>query len=371
MKPKLKKLSEQTIVITGASSGIGLETARQAVARGADVVLASRNLKDLQSICSELNESGPGRAVAVQCDVKNVDDVEALASKALEEFGQIDTWINNAGVTIFGKLTDVPLEEKREMFETNFWGTVYGCRSAVRALRDEGGAIINIGSVVSDRAVPIQGMYSASKHAVKAYTESLRMELEADGLPISVTLIKPAAIDTPYIDHGVNHMEHHPTHVPPVYSPSIVARAILSAAVNGGRDIRVGESGLMFAWMESFFPRLGDLMMERMMMDQGQSDPKLDEGVIRPNLRHAPSEEGAVRGSYNGHVIGTSPYTDAQMHPVAAALVATGLGLATAAGLHYLMGERAGGGGRRSRKSQASAGASVAADVGTGEHVTH
>jgi short-subunit dehydrogenase len=330
MRTKLKPLSEQTIVITGASSGIGLETARQAIAAGADVMLASRNEKELRSICKELNAQGLGRAFPFQCDVKNPDDVERLAAKTLEEFGGIDTWINNAGVTVYGKLAEVPLDEKRELFETNFWGTVYGCRSAVRALRRDGGAIINLGSVLSDRVIPMQGMYCATKHAVKAYTDGLRMELEADGLPISVTLIKPAAIDTPYIDHGTNHMEHHPTHAPPVYSPSLVARVILHAAVHGGRDYFAGDAGVMFKWMNQIMPRLFDVVMEKVMMEKGQSDEHLDQGVLRPNLRQAPAKEGAVRGSWNGHVIKFAPYTEAEMHPVAAAAIATGLGLAAA-----------------------------------------
>ncbi len=361
MKAKLKPLSEQTIVITGASSGIGLETARQAVFAGAEVVLASRNLKELKSICAELNAQGPGRAIAVQCDVKDADQVERLASRATAEFGGIDTWINNAGVTVYGKLTEVPLEEKREMFETNFWGTVYGCRSAVRALRERGGAIINLGSVLSDRVIPLQGMYCASKHAVKAYTDGLRMELEAERYPISVTLIKPAAIDTPYVDHGTNHLEHHPTHAAPVYSPSIVARVILHAAVHGGRDYFAGDAGVMYKWMNALMPRVMDFVMEKTMMEKGQSDPKLDEGKLRPNLRHAPSKEGAVRGSYTGHVIEVAPYTEAEMHPIAAAALATGLGLAAALAANAWMNRSSRGTSTSSSRRTTAAGAPVGA----------
>ncbi|RYZ70349.1 MAG: SDR family NAD(P)-dependent oxidoreductase, partial [Proteobacteria bacterium] len=130
MKFNLKKLNEQTIVITGASSGIGLATARMAAAQGANLVLASRNLTELSRICGEINSKGQGRAIAVECDVKDEKAVAHLAERAVSEFGQVDTWVNNAGITIYGKLWEVPLEEKRELFETNFWGLVYGCRSA-------------------------------------------------------------------------------------------------------------------------------------------------------------------------------------------------------------------------------------------------
>lgn len=367
-KAQLKPLAEQVIVITGASSGIGLETARQAVAAGASVVLSSRNLPELKKIVTELNGNGPGRAIAVQCDVKDADQVEALASQAISQFGRIDTWVNNAGVTVYGKLTEVPLEEKRELFETNFWGVVYGCRAAVKALRDDGGAIINLGSVLSERVIPLQGMYCASKHAVKAYTDGLRMELEADGAPISVTLVKPAAIDTPYIDHGTNHLNHHPTHVPPVYSPSIVAKAILDSAVHPRRDIYAGGVGKMFWMMEQFMPRLTDLVMEKMMMEDGQSDPKLDAGKIRPNLRHEPSVEGFVRGSYPGYVAETSAYTESKIHPLATAAIATGLGLAAAAGINYLLNSRAGAA-ERSNAGRATRGS--ARGAAAEERVTH
>ncbi len=333
MKPQLKKLSDQVIVITGASSGIGLETARQAIAAGAKVVLSSRNLSELKEICREL---GPN-AVAVACDVKVGEQVEQLANEAINRFGRIDTWVNNAGVTIYGKLTEVPLQEKRELFETNFWGVVHGCRAAVKALGREGGAIINLGSVLSERVIPLQGMYCASKHAVKAYTDGLRMELEADGIPVSVTLIKPAAIDTPYIDHAVNYLSHHPTHTAPVYSPSIVAKAILDSAVQPRRDIYVGGSGKLFWFMEQFLPGITDFVMEKGMMEAGQTNSKMDAGSQRPSLHHAPTKEGFVRGSYPGHVSEFSLYTESKLHPVATAAIATGLGFAAAAGLNYLL----------------------------------
>jgi NAD(P)-dependent dehydrogenase (short-subunit alcohol dehydrogenase family) len=194
-KPKLKALADQVIVITGASSGIGLATARLAAERGARLVLASRNEEDLRRACDEIRAKG-GRATFVVADVAVPQAVDRIAATAIDEFGGFDTWVNNAGVSIYGKLTEIPLADKRRLFDTNFWGVVHGCRSAVRHLRERGGAIINIGSIVSDRAVPLQSIYSASKHAVQGYTDGLRMELEHEKLPISVTLVKPSAIDT-------------------------------------------------------------------------------------------------------------------------------------------------------------------------------
>lgn len=252
-------------------------------------------------------------------------------------FGRIDTWVNNAGVTIYGKLREVPLHEKRRLFDVNFWGVVHGCRSAVKALSKDGGAIINIGSVLSERAIPIQGIYSASKHAVKAYTDSLRMELEAEGLPISVSLIKPAAIDTPYTEHAKNYMDHKPVHMAPVYSPEIVAKAILECAVTPKRDVFVGGSAKVFTFLETFMPRFADLLMERQMMESGQSDESLDYLRQEPALNRHPSREGRMRGTYQGKVFNRSVTTAATLHPVSAAFISTGLGLAAAAGIGFFM----------------------------------
>ena len=178
-----KSLKDQVIVITGASSGIGLATAREAARRGAKVVLASRNAEELRQITDEIRAAG-GSAISVAADVAEPDAVERIGESAAREFGGVDTWVNNAGVSIYGKLTDIPLADKRRLFDVNFWGVVNGCRTAVRLMRDHGGTIINVGSEVSDRAIPLQGIYSASKHAVKGYTDALRMELEHEELPI-------------------------------------------------------------------------------------------------------------------------------------------------------------------------------------------
>src|SRR5687767_2996684 len=226
MQVKLKNLNEQVIVVTGASSGIGLTTARMAAERGAKLVLASRNEDALTKLANEINESG-AEAVYVVADVGNEGDVSKIAAEAVNRFGSIDTWVNNAGVSIYGDLEDVSTKDMRQLFETNFWGTVYGSLVAAKYMKATGGAIINIGSTLSDRAIPLQGIYCASKHAVKGFTDALRMELEADDAPISVSLIKPSAIDTPYKEHAKNYLTIQPENPPPVYAPDTVAEAVL------------------------------------------------------------------------------------------------------------------------------------------------
>jgi short-subunit dehydrogenase len=203
MAIKLKPLKEQVIIITGASSGIGLATARAAAAKGAKVVLVSRNEEALAQIEQEIKAAG-GEAIHVRADVGIKEQVQWIADTAMYHFGRIDTWVNDAGVSIYGRLEEVSEEDNRRLFDTNFWGVVNGSLAAVKCMRNTGGAIINIGSELSDLSIPLQGMYSASKHAVKGFTDALRIELEEDKAPISVTLIKPAAGSHPPLSgyHG-------------------------------------------------------------------------------------------------------------------------------------------------------------------------
>ena len=190
MPIRLKPIKEQVIVITGASSGIGLATALEAGRRGAQVVLASRDEMDIQKAANQITAEG-GKALAVVADVADQGAMESLAEQAVVEFSRIDTWVNNAGVSIYGKLEEVPLDDAQRLFETNYWGVVNGSLAALPHLKLNGGALINVGSELSETAMPLQGHYAASKHAVKGFTDTLRMELHHDGVPVSVTLIQP------------------------------------------------------------------------------------------------------------------------------------------------------------------------------------
>ena len=328
MGVQLKKLNEQVIVITGASSGIGLVTARMAAKAGARLVLAARSEEALRQLTDEIKDAG-GEAIFVVADVGREEDVREIADAALHRFGGFNTWVNNAGVSIYGKLSEVPVEDLRHLFETNFWGVVYGSLAAARHLRGRGGAIINIGSTLSDRAIPIQGMYSASKHAVKGFTDALRMELEADGAPVSVTLIKPGAIDTPYPHHAKNYMEAEPTVPPPVYAPEVVAEAILHCAEHPERDVFAGGGGKAISMTEKYAPRLTDKVMEWTMTEMQKSDepprPREDNGLDRP------SGQLEERGGGHAYVAETSLYTKASLHPVLTTALVLGAGLAIAA----------------------------------------
>src|SRR5690348_5151723 len=173
MQSKLKPIDEQTIVITGASSGIGRATALKAADEGARVVCVARNETALQEVVREIRDAD-GDAIYAIADVAVPAELDAAAQLAVSTYGGFDTWVNDAGVGLYGRLDEIPLEEKRRLFDVTFWGVVHGARSALRHLRERGGgAIVNVGSVESDVALPLTGIYAAAKHAVKAYTDVL------------------------------------------------------------------------------------------------------------------------------------------------------------------------------------------------------
>ncbi|WP_299762298.1 SDR family oxidoreductase [uncultured Pontibacter sp.] len=312
MNISLKPLRDQVIVITGASSGIGLATARAAARKGAKLVLAARNKEALAEIENQLKQSGT-EAIHLVADVGRREDVKRIADAAVERFGGFDTWVNNAGVSIYGKLADVSDEDSHRLFDTNFWGVVSGSLIAAEHLRSRGGAIINLGSELSDVAIPLQGMYSASKHAVKGFTEALRVELEEDKSPVSVTLIKPAGINTPYPDHAKNYTDKALTLPPPVYEPEEVAAAILHAAQHPERDMYIGSGSKMMSSLNKYAPSLVDWVNKKFMTNlQLRDEPaKHKDGSL-----HQHGEDGHVHGNHKGHVMKKSLYTRATMNPV-------------------------------------------------------
>ena len=321
---KLKSVAEQVIVITGASSGIGLAAALMAGRKGAKVMLAARSRDALAKAVDRIRQAG-GEAAFVEADVGSRADVERIAAETIERFGGFDSWINDAGVMIWGKVGDVPEEDARRLFDTNFWGTVHGSEVAVEHLRAKGGALINVGSVESDRAFPLQGIYAASKHAVKGFTDALRMEIEADELPISVTLVKPASIGTPMPQHAKDFTGAEPKFPPPVYAPEEVAATILRACERPVRDAFVGGSARMFSSLGNRAPRIADWISEKFLLPGEYGDRPATSG---DNL-HGGSAEARVRGDHQGSVIRPSLYTVAARNrgaTMAIAAAAVGLG---------------------------------------------
>lgn len=329
MKPKLKPLDQQTIVITGATSGIGLVTARMAAQQGAKVLAAARNEDALRQLEQETNSSG-GQAAYVVADVGHEQDHRRILDTAVQRFGGVDTWVNNAGASVYGRIEQIPTEDAKRLFDTNLWGVFHGSKTALEHFKTRGGAgaIINLGSAVSDRSIPLQSIYSASKFAVRSFTDALRMEIEEAGYPISVTLIKPASIDTPYVEHATNYMDEDPSFPPPVYAPETVAQGILHAAVHPERDIFIGGAAKMFSVMEKYAPRLTDRYMEQTMFRQQKSGTR---GQRSGTGLHRPGSDLRERGGYGGHVMESSLYTKASTHPLMTGLILGAAGAAVAA----------------------------------------
>jgi short-subunit dehydrogenase len=322
--PKLKPLSQQTIVLTGATSGIGLATARLASERGARLLLVARNEEALATVCKELNSKG-GRAEYAVADVADRAQVDAAAARAIAVFGGFDTWINDAGAFIYGAIEDVSLDDQRRLFDVVYWGVVHGMLAASAHLKSRGGAIVNVGSVLGEIAIPFQGPYCAAKFAVKGFTEAFRRESEAARQPISITLIKPAAINTAFMEHARNAIGSPGTrNPPPAYDPYLVARAILHGAEHGTRDITIGGAGgesLVLA--NRVAPGLMDWVFATFGKFAQTTEHKGDPAQ-RDNLYEV-REDLHERSTLKPFTRKTSLLLEAQINPVATA-VAAGVG---------------------------------------------
>ena len=325
---KLKPLSRQVVVITGATSGIGLSTARAAAAQGAGLVLAARNEEALKAVCDDLSAKG-ARCVYRVADVGVCAEVQAVADFAITEFGGFDTWVNNAGVTIIGPVTDTPLEDQRRLFDTNYWGVVHGSRVAVEHLRtrEGGGAVINIGSPLGDVPGPLQGIYSASKSAVKSFTQALQFELAGQGVPVSVTLIKPQAVDSPYAEHARNLTELAVQSPAAVYATPLVAQAILHAAEHPVRELDVGGAGgPIISLIGAFWPWAAQKLLAGSVASLNSERAKRTD-TPADNLHH-PSRDLRER-AFHAKVHQSSLVSSAQMRPKTTMTLAllAGLGL--------------------------------------------
>ncbi|MDB5710355.1 MAG: hypothetical protein JWL96_2425 [Sphingomonas bacterium] len=319
MSPSLKPIEDQVVVITGASSGIGLVTARAAAAKGASVMLVARGGAALRAIVAEI-EAGGGRAACAIADVGSLAEVRAAADLAVATFGRIDGWVNCAGVAIYAKLAETSEDEHQRLFQTNYFGVVHGALTALEHLREQGGALVTVGSIAGDIPSPIMGAYDASKHAVKGFIESLRIETNADRLPVSITLIKPAGMNTPIGEHAANHLDGEALIPPPVYDPALVADAVLDALQHPRRERTVGGIGRLQVLLGNHFPgllaRFGGLLIpflsdrdRRKTMASNLAQP-VDDG--RAHSRH---ESGR----------GLSAYAIASRRPVATTIAAAAI----------------------------------------------
>ncbi|HWB78934.1 MAG TPA: SDR family oxidoreductase [Nannocystaceae bacterium] len=296
MARELKPIEEQVMVITGASSGIGLATALAAANKGAQLVIAARSGDALVEIAARLTSKGAD-VIAVTCDVANRADHEKVAETAIKTFGRIDTWVNNAGVGMYGRLDVTDEADARRLFDINFWGVVHGSMVALPYLRASRGVLINVGSEVSEAVAPLFGIYNASKHAVKGFTDTLRLELEqVDDAELTITLVEPTAVDTPFPQHACNYMDQEPKLPGSPIPPEQVAEAILEAATEPTRVARVGARSTINTVTAKIAPRLADKMAAKVVGELHYDEPpRRPEGVL-----YQPSGAGNVVGQTHG-----------------------------------------------------------------------
>lgn len=289
-----RPLADQVVVITGASSGIGREAARRFALRGARVVVAARTERALESLAKEIRADG-GQALVVVTDVTDPAAVERLADAAEARFGRIDTWINVAALSFYATFEDATVEEMRRQVEVNYWGHVHGFKAALPRMKASGGGVVmSVASALADFAIPLQSTYCASKHALRALTEALRIELLHAGTPIDVVLIKPPSVDTPFFRHAKTKTGYLPKPVAPVYDPAVIADRMVKAAERPRREVMIGGAPQAFALIHRLAPRLYEWHQAKYGFDGQLTDqPKGPDG---PSNFDAPLDEpGATR----------------------------------------------------------------------------
>ncbi|MBT2521886.1 SDR family oxidoreductase [Arthrobacter sp. ISL-28] len=299
--------SAQVIVITGASSGIGRETALEFGRRGGHVVAAARNREALETLAAEIHRIG-GEALPVVTDVSDFAQMAALARQAVERFGRIDIWVNNAAVSTYGTVEQMEAEEIHRVVEVNLMGQIYGVKAALPYLRESGGTIINVSSALAERAIPLQAAYCAAKHGIVGFGEALRLELRADGSRIRVVDVLPSSINTPLFTHARSKIGVKPKPVGRIYEPSVVAEAVVMAAQRPVREVYAGFAGRMLTIGQRISPRLTDWYLSGpgdAVGGQRTSHP--DEGT--DNLFSSSTGPGSTTGDFGERSKSTSVYT--------------------------------------------------------------
>ena len=322
---QLKPVEEQVVVLMGASSGIGRETALRFAKRGAKVVVSARGEQGLDSLVDEIRRGG-GETVAIPPEVTDFEQVKAVADRTVEEYGRLDTWVHLAAVGLFATFEQTTPEEFERVIDVNLMGQVYGAMAALPHLKREGrGALIHISSVEAKRSFPFHSAYGASKHGIDGFLEALRVELKHEGWPISVTQVMPGTINTPFFDKGRTKLGVKPVGIPPIYEPETVSNIILYAAENPARDLVSGGAAQALIINQRLSPRMLDAVLTT-------------RAGFSPQLTEEPRSEGEPDNLYSpirGHdtakngfrALSRSFYNWLEMHPVVRRVVAAGMAL--------------------------------------------
>ena len=315
-----------TVVITGASAGVGRATVRKFARRGARIALLARGVDGLKAAQREVEELG-GEGLMIPTDVANAEQVEAAAAKIEAELGEIDIWVNNAMTSVFSPIKQMAAEEFRRVTEVTYLGYVYGTLAALkRMLPRDRGVIVQVGSALAYRGIPLQAAYCAAKHAVQGFCDSLRCELLHDNSNVKVTMVQMPALNTPQFGWVKSHLPRKAQPVPPIFQPEVAAEAIYFAAHNPRREFYVGLPTVEAIAANKIAPSLLDRYLARTGYDSQQYD-----GTEDPNRRDnlwqpLPGDHGA-HGAFDARARSWSPQLWTNQHRgwVAAGLVALGL----------------------------------------------
>ncbi|TDB80756.1 SDR family oxidoreductase [Micromonospora sp. KC721] len=310
-----RSLPEQVVVITGASSGIGRETALLLAEQHATVVLAARNTAALDTLYDEVTRLG-GTALVCPTDVAEWDQVRRLATTAVRRFGRIDTWVNCAATSLYGPVHRLTSEEITRAIQVILLGQVYGMKAALDQMRAQGqGGIVNVASGLSVQAVPLQAAYVAAKQGVLGFAESLRMELRHEGSPITVSTLLPSSVNTPLFQHARSRLGVLPQPIPPIYHPRVVAEAVRHAIVHPQPRMLVGGGAKLLELVHRAAPRLaGTLLLTAGRVVDKQHSGRPDDGV--DNLFAPSVGPGDTDGAFGQRVKSTSLYTTLlEQHP--------------------------------------------------------
>lgn len=333
-----EKKTREVVAITGASAGVGRAVAIEFARRGARVALLARGEDGLEGARRDVEAAG-GEALVLHVDVSDADAVERAASAAEETFGPIDIWVNNAMVSVFSPFLEMTPDEFRRVTEVTYLGYVYGTLSALRRMRPrDRGTIVQVGSALAYRAIPLQSAYCGAKHAIQGFTESVRSELLHEKSNVRITMVQMPALNTPQFSWVRSRLPRHPMPAPPIYQPEVAARAIVWAAHHRRRELNVGASTAIVLLGNKLFPGFGDRYLGRTGYDSQQTEEPVDRD--RPdNLWGSPPGDFGAHGVFDDRAHPRSLQLWATTHR---GLLLAGAGIAASAALARRLGRAAG-----------------------------
>jgi NAD(P)-dependent dehydrogenase (short-subunit alcohol dehydrogenase family) len=322
-----KPLSEQVVVVTGATAGLGRAVARLAAVRGARVVAVARGRDGLDATVRELTRLGT-KAHGVQADVASLDDCARAVEEAIDRFGRIDTFCANAMVTVYEEARRLEPEELRRVLDVNFFGAVNCYWASLAALTESRGGFVHVSSALAYRGIPLQAAYCSSKAAGRAFFESARVEHRKHGIPVDISLVLPGAVNTPQFDTARQYIGKQPRPVPPIYEPEPFAEAVVHCFEHPVRELPVGWGAQKLLWGQKLAPRAGDLVLLRNGWEGQHTGADKPIGTPDNLFAPLPGDRGA-RGRFSAEARETTVWTSLRLRRWLVGAAVAGLGLAT------------------------------------------